>query len=212
MRLWILGSATLWGAISLCAAAVFWEQRWRTGATQIKSWLVAGILIGAIPIILLHDTNLVTKLAGNPLPAAIDPLRRVRGWRQTAAVVGAARESLLAEGKQVFIIGAHYGLVGEISFYLPEAKARVSDTPLVYYQSSDHPENQFYFWRGYHSRVGDNAIYVREEKPTEPFSARIEKEFDSIADLGVREIEYRGRIFRTLHLYACRNLHANGTN
>ena len=136
----------------------------------------------------------------------------MRGWRQTAAAVGAARESLLAEGKPVFIIGAHYGLVGEISFYLPEARARVSDTPLVYYQSSETPENQFYFWPGYQSHVGENAIYVREEKPTEPISPRLEKEFDSITDLGVREIEYRARIFRTLHLYACRNLHANGTN
>lgn len=196
----------------LCAGAIFWDQRWRDRATQVKTWLAAGIVVGAIPIILLHDTNLITKVAGKPLPADVDPLRRVRGWRQTAAAVGAARESLLAEGKPVFIIGAHYGLVGEISFYLPEARARVSDTPLVYYQSSETPENQFYFWPGYQSRAGENAIYVREEKPTEPLSPRLEKEFDSIADLGLREIEYRGRIFRTLHLYACRNLHPNGTN
>ena len=196
----------------LCTAAVFWDERWRTGATRLKPWLIAGILIGAIPIILLHDTNLITKIAGKPLSANLDPLRRVRGWHQTAVAVAAARESLLQEGKPVFIIAAHYGLVGEISFYLPEAKAQVSRTPLVYYQSADHPENQFYFWPGYQSHSGENAIYVREEKPTEPFSARIEKEFDSIADLGVREIEYRGRIFRTLHFYACHNLHANGTN
>ena len=67
-----------------------YAQRWRAGAAQIKPWLGAGIVIGAIPIVLLHDTNLITKLAGKPLPANLDPLRRVRGWRQTAAVVGAA--------------------------------------------------------------------------------------------------------------------------
>jgi len=124
--------------------------------------------------------------------------------------VGTARESLLSEGKEVFIIGAHYGLVGEISFYLPEARASVKNIPLVYYQSSDRPENQFYFWPGYQSRAGQNAIYVREEKATEPVSPRLQAEFEAITDLGLRQIEYRGRVFRIIHLYACRNYRGDG--
>jgi membrane-associated phospholipid phosphatase len=193
-----------------CLTVIFWEQRWREGVTQIRGWLIAAILIGGVPIIVLHDTNLVTKLTGHPLPAEIDPLRRVRGWSETAAVVGRERESLLAEGKEVFIIGAHYGLVGQISFYLPEARARVTAIPLVYYPSSDHPENQFYFWPGYEGRAGQNAIFVEQEKPGQEMPERLMKQFDSIRDLGIREIQYRGRIFRTLHLYACRNLHSYG--
>lgn len=190
-------------------AAIFWEQRWSAGARQVKSWLLAGILLGAIPIVFLHDTNLITKVAGNPLPARIDPLRRVRGWRVTAAEVGEERQRLHAEGKEVFIIGAHYGLVGEISFYLPEAREAVSRTPVVYYKSADHPENQFYFWPGYLTRAGQNAIYVHEESPGATIPQRVQNEFESVADLGLRFIHYRGRLLRTLHLYACRNLLPN---
>ena len=141
-----------------------------------------------------------------PAPASVP----ARGWRETANVVGQERESFLREGKEVFIIGAHYGLVGELSFYLPEARAHVSDTPLVYYESSDRPVNQFYFWPGYQPRAGQNAIYVREENEPSPAPPRLAKEFDSVTDLGLRTVVYRGRIFRTLHLFGCRNLHADG--
>jgi 4-amino-4-deoxy-L-arabinose transferase-like glycosyltransferase/membrane-associated phospholipid phosphatase len=190
----------------LCLAVIYWEERARENFQAIKPWLITGLLVGAVPIVFLHDTNLIAKVTGYTLPAKIDPLRRVRAWRQTAEVVGRERQTLLAEGKDVFIIGAHYGLVGEISFYLPEARARVKTEPLVYYQSADRPENQFYFWTGYLERTGQNAIYVREEKESEPLSQRIQREFESVTDLGIRQIEYRGRVFRSVHLYACRNL------
>jgi len=190
----------------LCLAVVYWEERASVAWPRIKPWLTAGVLTGAIPIVFLHDTNLIGKLAGHNLPAKLDPLKRVRAWKASASMAGEERERLLMEGKEVFVIGAHYGLVGEISFYLPVARAAVKKTPLVYYQSADRPENQFYFWPGYGTRTGQNAIYVREEKESEPLSARIKQEFESVTDLGQRRVEYRGQTFRILHFYACRNL------
>ena len=86
----------------------------------------------------------------------------MREWSDVARVVGEARQELLAEGKPVFIIADHYGLVGEISFYLPEAKAAVTSEPLVFYRANPTPDNQFYFWPGYENRKGQNAIFVRE--------------------------------------------------
>jgi hypothetical protein len=163
-----------------------------------------------VPIILLHDTNLIQKLTGHALPAKIDPLRRVRAWRETARVVGQARESLQREGKEVLIIGAHYGLVGQLTFYTPEARAQVKKNPFIFYQTAERPENQFYFWSGHTNRTGQNAIFVQEEKlgsaARERLPPVIEREFESVEDLGLRHIEYRGRTFRTVHLYACRNL------
>ena len=47
-------------------------------------------------------------------------------------------------------------------FYLPEAKASVTRTPLVYFEHMQHPQNQFYFWQTYTNRVGENAIFMRE--------------------------------------------------
>ena len=191
---------------TFCLMVIYWEQHWREGGRHIKPWLIGAIVIGLVPVILLHDTNLIAKLTGYSLPAERDPLHRVRGWRETADVVAQAREELRKEGKEVFVICAHYGLVGELTFYWPEAKARVKDRPLVFYQTAERPENQFYFWPGYVNRVGENAIYIQEEDPGQTIPASVAQEFNSIQDLGLRQIPYRGGVGRELRLYACRNL------
>jgi hypothetical protein len=158
-------------------------------------------------VIILHDTNLVSKLTRRPLPPARDPLRQVRAWPETARVVGVARAKLLAEGgRPVFIICGHYGMTGELSFYLPEAKAGVPDHPLVYFQSSDVPMNQFFFWPGYRDRKGENAIFVLETDTPQSPPEEVRREFASIIDLGLTEILYRGRVFRRLQIFECRDL------
>jgi hypothetical protein len=137
-------------------------------------------------------------------------LHRVRGWSDVARVAGEARQELLAEGKPVFIIVNHYGIGGEISFYLPEAHANVEVNPLVFFLSSPFPRNQFYFWPGYRQRKGENAIFVNElnrdnPKPGPP-PAQLEAEFDSVTDLGVRNVMYHGQLLRPLQFFACRGL------
>jgi len=190
----------------LCLAALHWEARWRERARPVKGWWLAGVLSGLFCVVVLHETNLVTRIIGKPLPAKFDPLRRVRSWKETARVVGEARARLLAEGRPVFVIGDHYGITGLLSFYLPEARAGVPGNPIVYYQSSDKPENQFFFWPGYKTRNGENAIYIREAKRPEPPPERLQKEFASITDLGIHEIKYRDRVFHTIQLFECRGL------
>jgi len=191
----------------LSLMVVYWEDRWREGVRLLKGWLKAGVGLGLVAVVLLHETNLIGKIAGRQLPPEIDPLRRVRGWKDTAKVVGEARSRLLAEGKPVFIIGAHYGIASQVAFYLPEARSGVPDHPLVYCRSSDQPENQFYFWPGYRDRKGESAIYVQETREPGPPPERIEKEFASVTDLGIHKVYYRGRVFRQLQLFECRNLH-----
>ncbi len=188
---------------------------------------------GYATVLLLHNTDYLAKLIGLALPPQLDPLRRVRAWEQTAAVAGAARLRLLEEGKPVFIIADHYGVAGELSIYLPEARTNVCRMPLVYYQTSAIPRNQFYFWPGYRDqRPGQNAIYVhqvdlpelkdhwlrdwlrgRTDLAAASPDNRIApppdllEEFDSVSNLGVFDIQYRERVFRRLQLFACRNLH-----
>lgn len=194
-----------------CLMAVYWDTRWRLGLTRVKSWLTAGLILGAAMVILGHNTNLVQKLTGHYLPVNRDPLHRVREWDTTARVVDEARQRLLAEGKPVFIITDHYGLAGQISFYLPEARTNVQGTPLVYCRSSDVPENQFYFWPGYGERKGQNAIYVRElnrydPTPVEP-SDRLKSEFESVTSLGVTNVLYHNQfLLRPLQIFACRGV------
>lgn len=209
---WIAPAVVPW----FCLLVIYWDTRWRLGGSALTPRLFKGALglglgLGFSMVILGSQTDLLQKLTGRYLPVNRDPLHRVREWNTTARVVGQAREQLLAEGKPVFIVADHYGMTGEISFYLPEAKAEVQEEPLVYCRSSATPENQFYFWPGYNARKGQNAIYVRElnrENPQPwPPPARLLAEFESVTPLGISNVLYHGQfLLRPLQLFACRGL------
>ncbi len=186
--------------------ALHWEGRWQAGVRALKPWLQTGMAIGMAMVVVLHDTNLVSKVTKKHLPMKLDPLRRVRGWDSLASQVGEQRERLAADGASVFVITAHYGLAGQISFYLPEAKAGVPDNPIVYYQSSDVPQNQFFFWPGYQTRKGQNAIYVMETPEPQPPPGRLVNEFESVRSLGMFDATYRGRVMERFQFFECRNL------
>jgi 4-amino-4-deoxy-L-arabinose transferase-like glycosyltransferase len=194
-----------------CLMVIYWDTRYRLGVAAVKAWLAAGLVLGFIIVIFFHNTNVFAKITGHYLPVKLDPLHRVREWGTTARVVDAARQQLSAEGKPAFIITDHYGLAGEFSFYLPEARTNVQTNPLVYCRSSAYPENQFYFLPGYAGRKGENAIYVRElnrDDPTPPpLPKRLVSEFESVTKLGVTNVMYHGEyLLRPLELYACRGL------
>ncbi|MDW8308869.1 MAG: glycosyltransferase family 39 protein, partial [Verrucomicrobiales bacterium] len=189
-----------------CMAVIYWEARARAGARFVKPWFVAGLMLGLTAVVLAHESKWIEKLAGRPLPARLDPLRRVRGWSELARLVGEERARLQGEGKPVFIIGGHYGITSQITFYLPEARARVPHDPLVFYRTSPRPVNQFFYWPGYRDRKGQNAIYVEENKRPEPPPPVLLAEFESVTDLGLREVRDRGRVLRTIQVYECRNL------
>ncbi len=217
-----------------CVAAIYWDQRWREGARWARTWLVLGLALGLPLVVVAHKTDVIRKFTGHRLPPQVDPLRRVRGSEAMVKVVEAERQKLLAEGKPVFLIGDHYGITGQLSFYHPEAKAQVRTDPLVYYRTSDKPDNQFYFWPGYReSRRGQNALFVYEvDLPelregwfsrwlngegnlsddqegnllSQPRAVLLE-EFESVEDLGVfRAVDHRGRHYRSVQLFACRHL------
>jgi len=197
-----------------CLMVAYWDARWRLGQDRWsgvrKVALGAGLIIGFTLVIVGHNTDVMRKVIGHYLPVRYDPLRRVREWDTTAEVVNDARRELLKAGKPVFIITDHYGLAGQISFYLPEARAAICNTPLVYFRSSEQPENQFYFWPGYQSRKGENAIYVRElnryKLDPAPPPDRLASEFESVIQLGVSNVMYHGYLLRPLQLFECRGL------
>ena len=218
-----------------CLMFVYWNEKFRSGARWVKTIFTIGLAVGLLAIPFMYETNLIGKVAGQLLPPEKDPSRRVRAWQPTAALVEEAREKLETEGKPAFIIADHYGTTGEFSFYLPQARAGLKSTPLVYCIDSDEPENQFYFWPEYNyraSRKGENAIFVSELDPyalesgwpwkwlthqkisyadtapaRPPFALkRIASEFETVTDLGEQEIKIGGRVFRRVHLWACYNL------
>jgi hypothetical protein len=190
---------------------IYWDTQLRLGAEHVKQWLARGLTLGFALVIVIHNTDIIGKLTGHYLPVRFDPVHRVRQWSETARVVGQARQELLAEGKPVFIVADHYGLVGQISFYLPEAKAQVRETPLVYFRTSPVAVNQFYFWPGYTSRKGENAIFVRElsriQPDPQPPPPEVVSEFESVTNMGVRNVMYHGQyLLRPLQFFACHGL------
>ena len=194
----------------LCLGALYWEERWRTGFKSIRFWLWPGIIVGLVVVLVMHDNSLVPRLSGLQLTSKSDVWARVEAWPETATVVDADRKRLEAEGKPVFIIGQHYQITGELSFYLPDAKAAIRSNPVVYYMSSKQPDNQFHFWPGYQNRKGQNALFVHEYSATvgemEPLPANVAGEFESVEDWGERDIKFEGRVVRRIQLFACRNL------
>jgi len=191
----------------LCLGIIYWENRWREGVRWFKHWLIGGFVVGFVLLLIAHDTNLIGKLTGKPLIGRDDPLRRARGWSELAQKVNEARMNLAKEGKPVFIIGGHYGVTGVMSFYLPEASQDVVKMPLVYFRWTEHPENQFYFWPSYKDqRKGQNAIYVIREDEQQKIPASLAEQFESVKDLGLVDVNYRGRLLHHIQLFECRNL------
>ena len=212
-----------------CLMVAYWDERRRIA----KPFLAIGLALGFFAVAILFQSNLIGKITGQLLPGEKDPLRRVRAWQPTTALIEGQREKLEAEGKPAFIIADHYGMTGLFTFYLPQARAALPAGPLVYCVDSDEPNNQFYFWPDYDycaQRRGQNAIYVSELDPYPlepgwfwkwlthqtvgyakvpppfPMPPRMLREFESVTDLGEFEIKIGNRVFRRLHLWACHNL------
>jgi 4-amino-4-deoxy-L-arabinose transferase-like glycosyltransferase/membrane-associated phospholipid phosphatase len=212
-----------------CLMVAYWDERRRIA----KPLLAIGLALGFFAVAILFQSNLIGKVTGQLLPGEKDPLRRVRAWKPTVALIEGEREKLEVGGRPAFIIADHYGMTGLFTFYLPQARAALKAGPLVYCVDSDEPKNQFYFWPDYDYRAqrrGQNAIYVSEldpyplepgwfwkwlthqtvgygkVSPPFPLPPRMLQEFESVTDLGEFEIKIGKRVFRRVHLWACHNL------
>jgi 4-amino-4-deoxy-L-arabinose transferase-like glycosyltransferase/membrane-associated phospholipid phosphatase len=216
-----------------CLMVLYWDERWKINRNAwIPRWLKLGGGLGLLVMVPMHQTDLIAKITGRALPGEMDPLRRVRAWKTTTATVEAARQDLLKEGKPVFVLADHYGMAALFTFYLPEAKAAFKKEPLVYRHTSKKIDDQLAFWPEYQYRdfrAGENAIYVVEvgpyslEKgwlwkwlarkpvgyadiPPPPVPRAVLGEFESVKDIGQREIKIGSRVFRRVELFECRTL------
>lgn len=187
-----------------CLLVAYGDARFRAGVTGIRRWLAAGLWVGLPLVLLTHETNWIQKLTGQPLPAKADPLRRVRGWQETAQVVRAEWQRLQTNGHRLFLIGNDYGVTAQLTFHLPEAKARVETDPLVFCDAAEI--NQFSLWPGYRKRQGEDALFVREGWTARSIPTDLLRDFDTVEDLGLRDVTYRGRVVRRLQLFHCRGL------
>jgi len=220
-----------WIAVSILPMFCLMVAYGRHHLRAAKIFLTGGVALGLITAVFLHDTDLVGKLI-RPLPAETDPSHRLRAWTETAALVETEREKLAAQGTPAFIIADHYGLTGTMSFYSPPAHAALLAQPLVYCVVTTNAVNQFYFWPEYDYRTtrhGQNAIFASiinappfesgwfwqwlKREPLTPHTLSpmaipqaMAEQFESVTNLGIREVWMDDRVFHRVHLWACYHL------
>ncbi len=190
----------------ICLAVTCFEPGWSGSKRWFKRVVVGAFWLGLACVVLLHETRLIGKITGHPLPPDMDPLRRVRGWSEMAAIVSREREKLLAEGKPVLVLGEHYGTTSLLAFYMAEARRARAGDGFVFFPVGAEPVNQFYFWPGYRQKTGANALFVQQVREPNKVPELVEKQFDSITDLGLHPVMYRGRVHRHVQIFACRGL------
>lgn len=223
---WIAPGVVPW----FCLMILFWNHRWPRVRRWARPVFLGGAAFGLVLVVLVHDTNLIGKIVGQPLPPRLDPLRRVRAWSDMAEAVGVEWRRLRTNDPQAFIIGNHYGITSQVAFHLPEAKADPKDHPVAFYMATGSPDNQFAFWKDYLGRKGASAIYFHQlpdhQPPgdwlfdwiagnpinytravdTSPVPEVVLAQFTEVKRIGVREIEYRGSVIRRMELFECRGL------
>ena len=213
-----------------CLMVLYWGEHPR----RIKPWLTAGLLLGFIAFVFIHDPGLLGPLAGHKLPGDVDPshVHFARGGRETALVVEAERSKF---DTNAFVIADHYGTTSLYTFYSAPARAAAKTSqPLVYCVDSSQTNDQFPFWDEYNyrkHRQGENALFVLRLAPYKlesgwfwkwlaggqpafrqipgprPVPANIASEFESVTNLGVREIQLKdGRVFHRVQLFGCYHL------
>ncbi|MBK9139407.1 MAG: glycosyltransferase family 39 protein [Verrucomicrobia bacterium] len=187
-----------------CLLVAYGDARFRAGAVAVRRWLWVGLWTGLPLVLLFHETNWIQKITGQPLPAKVDPLRRVRGWSEMARVVEVEYQRLRANGRPLFIIGDDYGVTAQLTFHLAEARARVRSDPLVFCDATEI--NQFSLWPGYRERRGEDALFVREGWTARSIPDDLRRDFASVEDLGMRDVLVRGRVLRRVQLFHCREL------
>ena len=194
---------------------LYWERYWP--CVRVRQIFYTGLVIGLLAMIALSDTGVFKVVTGRNLPVAMDPLHRIRGWRETARIVGEARQDLLKEGKPVIIICPEYGVTSEISFYLPAAQSATVGKPIACCWDAEKPITEFHYWPGYDfwNRTGDNAIYFQvlplnshTGVPT-PEPTRLPKkllaQFRSVQSLGRFPANFRGQPMRWIEVFECRD-------
>jgi len=213
-----------------CLMVAYWSE----SKARFKHWLCAGLVLGITASVFMYSSDLIGRLAGNKLPGDADPahVHFARGGRETAQLVEQER---IKFDPNAFILADHYGITGLLSFYsAPAREAAKSSQPLVYCLDSKEPIDQFPYWDQYNYRKhrrGENALFVihldhyklehgwigkwlrhepvtyRDVPPPRPIPESVADEFESVTNLGVREVKISdGRVFQRVQLFGCYHL------
>ncbi len=159
-----------WTVPGYCALVVL-GAGWFAARPEIK-WLRyfgwAALAFGLAMTVVLHDTSWLK------LPAKSDPLTRVRGWDQLAVRAEAEREKIGAS----FVLSNNYQIAAALTWHTPGDRTQ----GMAYCaRNPGRIQNQFDFWGGYESFVGQDALFVSTQKGT---PSHLRAQFEKVESLG----------------------------
>lgn len=127
-----------------------------TMSSPLRTWLKAGIWLGAVMSILIY---LHAAFAILPLPPRKDPIGRAAGWDALAASVeDALGRDTLSPGARAWVAAERYQDASELAFH-------ISSHPTTFSLNFSSRGNQFDLWPGFPQRAqrGDDLILALDE-------------------------------------------------
>ena len=221
-----------WTGPAFISAAILAAADWLPRAEQslkIRRFLGAGLAFGLLLSVLILNVDILRE-AGFPLPAKLDPSKRLRGWHTMADAAEQTRSDLEKSlDTSLFLIANRREVASGIGFYLQNKRLEASDHPPVYTPESQVIEDQYSLWPRYDTIVPyapgqkpTDALYT-EENGFNPFVGRnalfLSDTDESVAPPAITgafqktelvksfDIIRYNRTFRTLHIYLCTNYH-----
>jgi 4-amino-4-deoxy-L-arabinose transferase-like glycosyltransferase len=125
------------------------------------------------------------------VPPGLDPTTRLKGWQDLGQAVAVARRQMPAPHR-TFLVSDRYQITSELAFY-------VEGRPPAYNVNLGRRLNQYDFWEGPETRLGWDALYVREGAG--PLDAGVRAAFDRIDGPLRFEVRRGGRVVRTFAVY-----------
>lgn len=179
-----------WSAVSyaagfiLCALgfARYWLSKGRL--RKVWAWLAACIflLVALAPVL--------------PIPAALNPAARLKGWDDLGRQVEHLRRTAFADPDRVFIFSEQYDMTAALAFYVP-------GQPRTYNAWLSRRMTQYDLWPGPEDKKGWDAIYVRKEfKPG--VERGVERMCESLSPPIHYQTEFKGEPARRFTIFLCR--------
>ncbi len=188
-----------WSAVSYVAGFIlcgfyfdwFWRQSVSRWARYKRVWVSLGILV----FLVLHFSYLL------PLPDAVNPLHRVKGWTDLGSKVHELQQTEFEDPSKVFIFSDLYDMTAALAFYVP-------GQPRTYCAWLDRRMNQYDMWPGPQDKKGWNAIYVAKRFHDIPEKG-VDKMFKHVSPPIKYQTTFKGSPARKFTIFLCYDY--NGT-
>jgi undecaprenyl-diphosphatase len=178
----------------IIAASQYWGKKWDEG--KGKPWVISGAALGTLMCLIMLFFD-VFYLVGVPNAAQYDPSARLKGWHEMAAIAEQSA-SKLPQDQNYFYFGTRYQVPSQLAFY-------VDGQPKTYSIPHPFPDTQYDVWGGGEKLVGQNAVFVRRDKPGESsgMPGNVMQSFERIEPEVSTVVHRLGQPLLEVHTWRC---------